>query len=120
MHSYESQVTKNSGQVAKFGDKKRCQLGSISTINFPLNRPYNISGDVARCPGLKYPKAMAYYYGDTHQNVINSSSMDWNPLQDFLGRTIGHMSVHYPAAADDKLFTLTSIVKMWTPQKKMQ
>ncbi|GFV63327.1 hypothetical protein TNCV_3751441 [Trichonephila clavipes] len=28
---------------------------------------------------------MAYYYGNTHQNVINSSSMDWKPLRGFLG-----------------------------------
>ncbi|GFX15294.1 hypothetical protein TNCV_3302241 [Trichonephila clavipes] len=28
---------------------------------------------------------MAYYYGTTHQNVINCSSMDWKTLRDFLG-----------------------------------
>ncbi|GFY14416.1 hypothetical protein TNCV_1314701 [Trichonephila clavipes] len=32
------------------------------------------------CPDLKYPKVMAYYYGSTHQNVNNCSSVDWKTL----------------------------------------
>ncbi|GFU30249.1 hypothetical protein TNCV_4116141 [Trichonephila clavipes] len=42
--------------------------------------------------GLKYPKVMDYYCGTTHQNVLNSSSMDRK--------------------------TLTSLVEMWTHSKK--
>ncbi|GFT40085.1 hypothetical protein TNCV_2171031 [Trichonephila clavipes] len=28
---------------------------------------------------------MAYYYGTTHKNTINCSSVDWKTLRDFLG-----------------------------------
>ncbi|GFS82986.1 hypothetical protein TNCV_1568551 [Trichonephila clavipes] len=35
--------------------------------------------------GLKYPKVLAFFYGTTHQNVINCSSVDWKRLRDFLG-----------------------------------
>ncbi|GFV70581.1 hypothetical protein TNCV_3841651 [Trichonephila clavipes] len=37
------------------------------------------------CPGLKYPKVMAYYYGTKNQNVINCSSLDWKTPREFLG-----------------------------------
>ncbi|GFY27244.1 hypothetical protein TNCV_2068651 [Trichonephila clavipes] len=40
--------------------------------------------------------------------------MDWNTLQDFLG--LVRSAAHYSAIVDDKPFTLTSLVKMWTPQ----
>ncbi|GFU60987.1 hypothetical protein TNCV_2763551 [Trichonephila clavipes] len=35
-------------------------------------------------PSLKYPKVMTYYYGTTHKNAINCSSMDWKTLREFL------------------------------------
>ncbi|GFW47789.1 uncharacterized protein TNCV_2829771 [Trichonephila clavipes] len=59
---------------------------------------------------------MAYYRGTTHQNVINCSSVDWKTLRDFLDLVRSAAR----AIADDKLFTLTSLAKMWTPQEKMQ
>ncbi|GFV44631.1 hypothetical protein TNCV_1701911 [Trichonephila clavipes] len=34
---------------------------------------------------IKYPKVMAYYYGTTHQNVTNCSSVDWKTLPEFWG-----------------------------------
>ncbi|GFX07546.1 uncharacterized protein TNCV_5092571 [Trichonephila clavipes] len=62
---------------------------------------------------------MACYYGTTHPNVINCSSMDWKPLRDFLG-SIGRTCTYYLAISDDKLVTLTSLVKTWTQQQKVQ
>ncbi|PRD31511.1 UNVERIFIED_CONTAM: hypothetical protein NCL1_23325 [Trichonephila clavipes] len=63
---------------------------------------------------------MAYYYGTTHQNVINCSSMDWKTLRNFFGSSpIDRMCTHYSEVADDKSFTLTLFVKIWKPQQKV-
>ncbi|GFV97055.1 uncharacterized protein TNCV_3526411 [Trichonephila clavipes] len=64
---------------------------------------------------------MASHYGTTHQNVINCSSVDWKLLRDSLGlvRSVT-LCPHYLAIADNKLVTLASLVKTWTPQQKVQ
>ncbi|GFW28696.1 uncharacterized protein TNCV_3714111 [Trichonephila clavipes] len=43
-----------------------------------------------------------------------------NPPRIFGCSPIGHTGTHYSAIADDKLVTLTSLVKMWTQQQKVQ
>ncbi|GFU60986.1 hypothetical protein TNCV_2763541, partial [Trichonephila clavipes] len=40
-------------------------------------------------PSLKYPKVLTYYYGTTHKNAINCSSMDWKTLREFSSSSIG-------------------------------
>ncbi|GFV69758.1 uncharacterized protein TNCV_1349111 [Trichonephila clavipes] len=62
---------------------------------------------------------MAYYYETTHQNVIKCSSVDWKHLREFRSNPIGRTCLHYSAVTDDKLATLTSLVKIWTPQQRM-
>ncbi|GFT90194.1 uncharacterized protein TNCV_3776091 [Trichonephila clavipes] len=42
------------------------------------------------------------------------------PLRFFGSIPIGRTRAHYSAIADDKLVTLPSLVKMWTPQQKRQ
>ncbi|GFT31830.1 hypothetical protein TNCV_2035611 [Trichonephila clavipes] len=42
------------------------------------------------------------------------------PLRFFRSSLIGRMCAHYSAIADHKLVTLTSLVKMRTPQQKVQ
>ncbi|GFV76105.1 uncharacterized protein TNCV_4671941 [Trichonephila clavipes] len=43
-----------------------------------------------------------------------------NSLRFFVYSSIGCTYAHYSVIADDKLFTLTSLVKTWTPQQKVQ
>ncbi|GFY35576.1 hypothetical protein TNCV_196761 [Trichonephila clavipes] len=87
-------------------------------MSIELDRHHNYFARAAytRCPDLKWPKVMAYYYGTTQQNVINCSSKDWKTIQEFGSSPIGSTCAPYSAIADDKLFTLTSLVQMWMPQ----
>ncbi|GFS57465.1 uncharacterized protein TNCV_1401491 [Trichonephila clavipes] len=60
---------------------------------------------------------MAYYYGTTHLDVTNCVSVDWKTFREFFGFSpIDRTCAHYSAITDDKLFTATSVVKMWVPQ----
>ncbi|GFY35534.1 uncharacterized protein TNCV_196371 [Trichonephila clavipes] len=53
-------------------------------------------------------------------NVINCSSVDWKTLPRCFGSTpTDRTCAQYSAVVDDKLATLTSLVKMWMPQQKM-
>ncbi|GFV77425.1 uncharacterized protein TNCV_1069541 [Trichonephila clavipes] len=64
---------------------------------------------------------MACYYGTTHQNVINSPSVELETPPRFFGfNPIGRMCAHHSSIADDKLVTLTSLVNMRTPHQKVQ
>ncbi|GFT88364.1 hypothetical protein TNCV_5074591 [Trichonephila clavipes] len=54
-------------------------FGSIGCGFYPSDKRHY------RCPGVKYPKVIAFYYGTTHQNVMNCSPVDWKSLRDFLG-----------------------------------
>ncbi|GFX85307.1 uncharacterized protein TNCV_2675821 [Trichonephila clavipes] len=92
----------------------------LENVYFFPNYPVYSRNKYIGGPGLKYPKVMAYYYRTTHQNVINYSSMDWKTLRFLRSRPIGCSYTRYSAIADGKSFTLTSLVKMWTPQQKMQ
>ncbi|GFT89945.1 uncharacterized protein TNCV_1666571 [Trichonephila clavipes] len=75
----------------------------------------------AGCRALRPKKVRAYYYGTTHQNVISSSLVDWKPFRDFFGSVpVGRTCAYFSAITYDKHVTLTSLVRMWTPQQKVQ
>ncbi|GFX45455.1 hypothetical protein TNCV_2739921 [Trichonephila clavipes] len=60
---------------------------------------------------------MAYGSRTTHQNVISCASGDSKPFRDFLSLL---QSAARACIAEDKRVTLTSLVKFWTPQQKVQ
>ncbi|PRD30309.1 UNVERIFIED_CONTAM: hypothetical protein NCL1_26796 [Trichonephila clavipes] len=58
---------------------------------------------------------MAYYY------EANLFIHGFETPPTFFGSSpIGYTCAHYSAIADDQLLTLTTLVKMWTLQQKMQ
>ncbi|GFX86752.1 uncharacterized protein TNCV_1409491 [Trichonephila clavipes] len=61
---------------------------------------------------------MAYYYGTTHQNVINC--VDWKTLRDFFGSSLIDRTCAYYSTIAEDIVTLTSLGKTRTPQQKMQ
>ncbi|GFX75118.1 hypothetical protein TNCV_3170451 [Trichonephila clavipes] len=74
--------------------------------------------EITRVSVFKVSKVMTHYNGTIHQRVINCSSVDWKSLRECLGLVpIGRKCMHYSAIADNKLVTLTSLVKMGTPQQ---